>query len=125
MTDKELWEWCGFVWHPTKRVDILTDREVDSGYWVVDNKAVFNKLPDPGSLEYLGFLFKYAVPKLQRNGYAVDLCDSCGGTPWHAYIYRYIDGTELLNNYSQDKDPVQALKQAIMEVIEKEDDVRS
>ena len=105
MTDKEFWEWCGFK--PTR---------LQSGNmgWLYPPEYSLERgyLPD----STLDNLFKYAVPKLIREGYSASLHASYFTGNYKGIIDKYDSDFRVDNIW--DKDPAQALKKAIEKVIE-------
>lgn len=74
-------------------------------------------IPRTDSLEYLGWLFKYAVPKLIEDGYRFSFETALAEEPWYWWIIE--KGDDL---WKADRpDPVQALKKAIEGVFESEE----
>ena len=58
----------------------------------------------------LGFLFKYAVPKLQEMDCGFVLCDSQGKPPFHTDIYTgYTGGSETIHCHQEGENPALAL----------------
>jgi len=93
---KEFWEWC------------------DALYWQAGNVS-----GEPIGIPLytlsldLNNLFKYAVPKLQKDGLDVTLYLNCWSYP-EVIIYRDRDSKEW---HTSDEDPALALFWAIWEVI--------
>lgn len=104
MTDKEFWEKCGLV-------------EQQTGSWYegkVGGEFVCGEMPPSTGIKALGFLFKYAVPKLGfvSLNYFNHSDDNSGMTGYRATA-RALIGDQHFNG---DKDPAQALRKVIEEV---------
>ncbi len=105
--DKKILEFCGFKW-------VEFPHAHEQGYW---RKPLEEPVGTHAATD-IGFLFKYAVPKL----YHCELIKS--GRPdnqgcWHVYIHlrEGIGGAA----FKEDKDPAEAFKQALIKVIDKEE----
>ncbi len=99
MTDKEFWEKCGLKGLVYKRGVWY--------YWLyyTDEEGRQERIPTEDSLEYLGFLFKYAVPKCKEIYVNTGDGETNAGARQETWVT------------TKDKDPAQALKKAIEEVL--------
>ncbi len=95
--EQELWIWCGFeLWQ-------------GSLYWYPDDTGA-RRLPNLYSIEAMGNLFKYAVPKLEDG---IDIRFSkFDDTEWFVRLENQVMTTE-------DEDPALALFWACYEVMKK------
>jgi len=106
MKDKEFWEKCGWT-------DL---RELDVDPFVLFGKSPQSEwlhIPNQEHLSYLGFLFKYAVPKLENLHDIMFTLDSVFNI-WVVVIW-ITDGVTV---EARDDDPAIALKKAIESVWE-------
>ena len=82
---KKFWEWCGLKWfwnHNPKCQCGAIDNDDDerswedqdkNGEWHLASNFWHERMDDVSRPEFLGYLFKYAVPKLQKEGIIVTI----------------------------------------------------
>ncbi|GAF99065.1 unnamed protein product [marine sediment metagenome] len=109
MNDKEFWEKCGFTYE--------TMAPTRAFFWKTPDGLWLMELPSPDSIEYLGYLFKYAVPKVTNEMLMlIELLSYPTSGKYDIGHHVHINGEKRLG--SNDKaDPAQALRKAIEEVI--------
>lgn len=111
---KKFWEWCGFKYKPDELCGDPRSPHVKHAYgWRAPDDI---KWQSEAPRVDLNNLFKYAVPKLQKQTLDVTLYLDCLSCP-EAIIYRDNDSKEWI---TRDEDPALALFWAIWEVIKDE-----
>lgn len=63
---KWFWEKCGLVFHDGSGRNLYG--------WYMNNKLIFQAAPKPESIEFIGFLFRWAVPIItEKYGYHINI----------------------------------------------------
>lgn len=108
--DKLFWEKFGIT-----RRDRDTLSGLFGGWEYVDSKGKIlsgDNPPEPT----LNNLFRYCVPKLQKDGWTVNLL-SLEETGFRCVIYMQIEQCDIGDFVAEDLDPAIALKKAIEEIV--------
>ena len=125
---RRFWEWCGFGIVKAKDYEpdwISSYSEFQFG-WRYPDGSLKSDLPSLEGVEALGNLFKYAVPKVLRLGYAPYIHPIrrgwCANVTWLEWLVgKRRDRVTNSKFEVVDKDPALALFWAIMGVISDED----
>ena len=105
----KFWTWCGFTQYPQGRKNFHYEQTFKVMDWIYPKGHYgMGYLPQLELTE----IFTYAIPKLQENGYNLQL-DS-RGNKFHAIIF---NSNEKRMGLGIADNPTEALYKAIMEVI--------